>query len=399
VRFDPCCPEGDDQSRVKYQVFPIINTRSERDQDRGRALAVALVLVAGLGGCVAPDSPAQLGSVVQAQFDSIAPRLGNPVVHGSTVGLPADIAVTCAPGPSPWVGFTWSPSETDFYTFSTAGSSFDTILELSNRGIFGCNDDADGTLQSSVTTRLAINQVVVIVIQGHGDAAGDYRLNINHGQGVPVFDMQLWLRADTGVEAPDGRVAWWRDLSGHERNASMLTASRRPFYVPDAVNGLPVVRFTGAESLSLEKVVEPTAFSVFVVGKNTNPSESRSIILGPGGDTPNNQMRWDNGTQALFAGAGNGMPVIGSPIGDTRVLHALSAFYNGSTMTVYRDGRLVSSSNFATTGPWALSSIGSWYSSDFMQGDISEILIYRHALFEAERTSVHTYLRNKYALP
>jgi hypothetical protein len=215
---------------------------------------------------------------------------------------------------------------------------------------------------------------------------------------IPTDNLHLWLRADVGVTAPVGRVSDWTDQSGNGRNAVMPIASRQPELFPGVLNGNPVVRFAGAQSLGLSVFAGPTTFTVFIVGRNTKTS-GESIILGPGGSSPNNQLRWENDTQALFVGTGNDLPVTISTIGNTRVFHALSTRYDGGTMTVYRDGDQTSSDSFTTSGPWIFASIGSFFSEDFMEGDLAELLIYDRALSEVERQTVNAYLRSKYALP
>jgi hypothetical protein len=95
-------------------------------------------------------------------------------------------------------------------------------------------------------------------------------------------------------------------------------AARQPSFVGGALNGLPVIRFSGAQSLGLSPFVSPTRFTVLVVGKNSNTAETFSMILGPGGNAHNNQLRWENGSQALFVGTGNNLPVITSNVGNTR---------------------------------------------------------------------------------
>jgi len=110
-------------------------------------------------------------------------------------------------------------------------------------------------------------------------------------------------------------------------------------------------------------------------------------------------MRWENGSQALFVGTGNNLPIITSNVGNTRLYHTLSATYDGATMNVYYNGAASSSSNFATTGPWTLAQIGAWYSTYFMDGDVAEILMYDHALSGADLSSATAYLRSKYNLP
>jgi len=221
---------------------------------------------------------------------------------------------------------------------------------------------------------------------------------------MPTSGLHLWLRADADVYngatllTSTGLASQWRDQSGNGRTASMATTTRQPTFVPGALNGRPVIRFSGAQSMNLNVFSQPTLFSVFVVGKNSLTSESFSMILGPGGNSPNNQLRWNNGSQALFV-TQNAGTIVTSPIGNTRVYHALSARYDGSTMTFYRDGNAMSSTNFTTTAPWTIASVGSWYSTYYMTGDLAEVIIYDRALSEAERASVNAYLRSKYNLP
>jgi len=215
---------------------------------------------------------------------------------------------------------------------------------------------------------------------------------------IPSSGLHLWLRADAGVTQSGGLVSSWLDQSSNGRNATMTVTRRQPALISVALNGQPVLRFNGAQSMYLSSVSQPTLFSVFIVGKNSLTSESYSMILGPGGNSPNDQLRWDNGSRALFVTQDAGT-VITSAIGNTRVYHALSASYDGSTMTFYRDGNVTSSSSFSTTSPWTIASVGSWYSTYFMTGDLAEVIIYDRALSQTERATVNSYLRTKYGLP
>lgn len=219
------------------------------------------------------------------------------------------------------------------------------------------------------------------------------------GSDIPLSGLHMWLRADAGIIPSSGaKIFQWLDQSGNGRNARMATVERQPSIVGGALNGQPVVRFSGAQSMYLDVFTQPTTFSVFIVGKNSLASESFSMILGPGGNSPNNQLRWDNGSQALFV-TGNAQTIRTSPIGNTRVYHALSARYDGSTMTFYRDGNSMSSTTFSSSAPWTIASVGSWYSSYFMVGDLAEVILYARAVSETERASVNSYLRSKYGLP
>jgi hypothetical protein len=216
---------------------------------------------------------------------------------------------------------------------------------------------------------------------------------------VPTAGLHLWLRADAGVSTSSGTsIAQWADQSGNGRNASMPSLPRQPAIVASALNGLPVVHFGGAQSFVLDTHATPTQFTIFIVGRNTKVGDV-SIILGPAGSSPNNQLRWENDTNALFVGTGNNLPAVSVDIGGTRVYHALATEYDGAVMTVLRDGRAVGSAGFVTSGPWELASVGAFFSSIFLEGDLAEIMIYDRALATAEREAVDSYLRLKYALP
>lgn len=216
---------------------------------------------------------------------------------------------------------------------------------------------------------------------------------------APAAGADMWVSADVSVTVNNGKVSVWADRTGNGHTASMATVVRQPSLVNGALNGLPVIRFAGSQSLYLNSFINPNHFTVFIVGKNSKPTESYSMILGPGGNSPNNQIRWENGSQSLVVGTGNNLPTTVSSIGNTRVYHALAVRYDGSTLRVYRDGNLVSTRALTTSGPFTLASIGSWYSSYYLIGDLAEIISYSSALSDADRTATDSYLRSKYALP
>lgn len=361
-----------------------------------------LLALAGLASCLAPDAPDS--AVEQASYlGGLGVALGSPIATGTTNGLSNDYQPSCvSTSNAPDAAYSWTAPASGTFVIGTAGSAFDTVLEIrdGNTGAsLGCNDDSNSSLQSSVAVNLVANQSVVIVIDGYSSGSGTYQLGITGPGGSGGTGLHLWLSADTGVLTSGSGVTSWLDQSGNGRNASMATPARRPTLGNNGPGGLPAIHFNGSQSLYLDVFAQPTQFSVFVVGRNTRPDESFSMILGPGGNAPNNQLRWENGSQALFVGTGNNLPIITASVGNTRVYHALSASYDGSTMTTYRDGALMNSSSFTTTGPWTLASVGSWYSTYFMTGDLAEILIYDRALTSSERAAVNTYLRTKYFLP
>ena len=222
------------------------------------------------------------------------------------------------------------------------------------------------------------------------------QFTLQQGPTVPVTGLKLWLRADRGVVSSGGQVSSWQDQSGNNNTAVMPTAGRQPYYVTGALNGQPVLRFNGAQSLGLTNILQLTQTTLFVVAKNTRvPAYGFGMILGPANTSPNHQLRF-NGDSCVLLVTPN---IYSSCGGYTGVYHALSVRYDGATRSVYRDGSLVSNFSDSSTSAWQLYQVGAWFSSYFLEGDIAEIIVYNRALSESERTAVNAYLRGKYALP
>jgi hypothetical protein len=147
-----------------------------------------LLLVSGIAiatapaGCAELASQDDLGSVEQLSFlGDLGVALGSPVTTGSTTGRSNDYVPTCVSTNAPDASYTWTAPSSGTYKFTTAGSSFDTVLEVRvyNTGAsLGCNDDSNSTLQSSVSVVLSGGQTVIVVIDGFNTLSGTYQLNI-----------------------------------------------------------------------------------------------------------------------------------------------------------------------------------------------------------------------------
>ncbi|MFZ5892679.1 MAG: hypothetical protein ACOY0T_16590 [Myxococcota bacterium] len=257
------------------------------------------------------------------------------------------------------------------------------------------NSTCNGAL--SCFSNLCVNAGGVSGFGGAGNGGATAR------GGAPAFsapakDPAIWYRADQGVVESSSNVSAWRDQSGNGADATATDTSRQPFLVPNAVNGLPVLRFYGGQSLYLSTPFSASTFTVFVAGKNSMPGENYSIFLGPGGNTPNNQLRWEDSTSIMIVGLGNDLPQTVFPFGTTRVYHIVSVRYDGEVLDVARNGVPVGSSRFVTSGPWELGQVGAWFSTYFMQGDLAEMVLYNRRLGDADFAGTAGYLREKYAI-
>lgn len=207
----------------------------------------------------------------------------------------------------------------------------------------------------------------------------------------------LWLRSDAGTDVTSGaRVANWYDQSGNGHHASMGTNARRPTYVTPIIGQKPSIWFDGTNSLTLATPVSSTLLTVFVVGRNVKAGSAASVILGPGGDLPNNQLQWGGDTQATFYSATNGTTT--TTIGDIRTNHVLAVRVGAGSVRTYRDGVLKGTRSQATAGTWQVGSVGSFYSSVFLTGYLYEVMVYP-AMSDTDFATTSSYLRGKYGLP
>lgn len=207
-----------------------------------------------------------------------------------------------------------------------------------------------------------------------------------------------WFRADRGIELDEsGNIAVWRDQSRVGANATMTDLARQPTYVDHGLNDQPEVWFGGAQSLYFP-TFDSVEFTLFAVGSNANDTGYHSIIIGPGGETGNNQLRWDNLDTLMFVGLDINIPITEIPFGDTRVPHLVTVRYDGSMLEAYRNAELKGGLATISTGGWDVAQLGGWFSSDFMIGTLSEVVMYDRSLSDAELQETQAALLEKYGL-
>src|SRR5690606_3552474 len=61
--------------------------------------------------------------------------------------------------------------------------------------------------------------------------------------GAIFSGLSLWLKADKDVTHTAGAVSAWADQSGKNNHATQNTNSRKPQFIPDALNDNPIVYF------------------------------------------------------------------------------------------------------------------------------------------------------------
>jgi hypothetical protein len=201
-----------------------------------------------------------------------------------------------------------------------------------------------------------------------------------------VSNLQLWWRADAGVQSGDF-VADQSDLVNHgvqPNGAAVATV------VPNAQNGLPVLRFDGTSDFLKFTTRLTTIRTVFWVVKDSATASSTPYLLGDVTSGTTN-----------FAG-GTGAPgTIWSTSASTSVTGG-QTFVNGvavNGLTTPRPQQM-SVISLVTTGNVVSDAFGTYRGAgNFWWGDLGEMVVYDRALNATERQQIETYLKAKYAIP
>jgi len=136
----------------------------------------------GMVDCVDPDcasDPACLGTCLPTSLGDV---VGGILATGTTVGLSNDHDTSaCADAPAGDAAFLWEAPWDGTFAAHTTGSDFDTVLSVRDTSCAGselaCNDDAF-LAASEVVFGLSAGDQVVIIVDGHFGAEGDYVLSI-----------------------------------------------------------------------------------------------------------------------------------------------------------------------------------------------------------------------------
>jgi hypothetical protein len=146
-----------------------------------------------------------------------------------------------------------------------------------------------------------------------------------------ISNCALWLRGDMEVETSGGKVTFWRDQSGNDRDASQGSAPDTPTLVASALNGQPVIRFDGGDGLTLGNIGSafPSAATLFVVSTINNDNNYNLFTTrvkteewAPGNPSPGFADTWwrtsygatgNDGYNGVFTHPHTYVPVLAAP--------------------------------------------------------------------------------------
>ncbi|XXX77987.1 MXAN_6577-like cysteine-rich protein [Sorangium sp. So ce134] len=125
---------------------------------------------------------------------TIGPTLPQSV-HGDTWTLGDAVVPSCGSLDTPDASYTFTAPRAGRYIFDTAGSSFDTVLELRNGtcngSVISCNNNVSAGTTSRLAANLTAGQTVVAVVDGADGAYGPFTLNVSEYVPPPCPELVL----------------------------------------------------------------------------------------------------------------------------------------------------------------------------------------------------------------
>ncbi len=271
-------------------------------------------------------------------------------------------------------------------------------------------------LQAANPITLAPNnyfwRVIALYLSSPNDTSLFYKFNIfNPSQ---LSGLKLWLKADS-VELTNNKVSKWPDLSGNNNHVTQTDTNFQPTKALNQLNENPTIQFDGINDiLDGEDIldIDTSNQSVFLMGKSINNTGSfyaKSIAQ----NFPNRfGLVADNSTLVSFYHDNQLRLISTSFLPYQNKFCILNQSLNRTTdlSKLYINGILIGSSpinhNFNYQSDYNFV-IGAYNNSlgtinpavFYLNGDISEIIIYNTPISDTQRLLVQNYLQTKYAPP
>jgi uncharacterized delta-60 repeat protein len=239
---------------------------------------------------------------------------------------------------------------------------------------------------------------------------------------LPNDSLALWLRSDVGITTTNGTlISGWNDLSPKANHVGIAPGISQPSLINNATNGFPTVRFDGTNDFltSTKHLDVRNGPSIFIVAKNNLRKDVNAFLKISATHTEVNS-HMDFFWQAGTSGNGNMVYAANRPSSGFGGLAKARIYANVGTLNSYYLASCVVPNNITASGYFngdsllnptdngtgvflaqgtSLAQIGVLPAgSSFLNGDLTEMIVYNRPLTQAERIQVETYLASRYNL-
>lgn len=227
-----------------------------------------------------------------------------------------------------------------------------------------------------------------------------------HAQTPPAGNLLAWLKAEAGVELSGTNVISWTNQMPGGIVFTAPAPSARPVFATNVVNGLPALRFNGAQRLlgNLGRVL--TNATIFTLSRHTVASSDNDYLYTLGLPTVSGSQitlsRRDGDDAYHFDGNLANSPDTSIPAFTFQVFSQVFGEAGATNHQLYLNqfGLIDSDASSAYVVNATNAVLGNYSSGSFyFIGDLVEWLVYDRVLSESERKPVEEYLRQRAALP
>jgi hypothetical protein len=223
--------------------------------------------------------------------------------------------------------------------------------------------------------------------------------------------MMMWLKSDNSVTTSGTSVTAWADVSGSGNNATQATGTNQPTLQNNSINGLPAIVFDGTNDfMQLPQGLAnfTQGASIFVVTKPTTiASGKRFFEFATSPSHDNIRIIESAPTGAQFdvnLTDGTASSVLSTNAISTSY-QLIEAMHNGAGIGTFLTNGIQGAQNTMNNIPNVtrtnnyLARDYSGTSTNYLTGEIAEIIMYNRKLSTSERASVEGYLITRYGLP
>ncbi|WP_158655119.1 LamG-like jellyroll fold domain-containing protein [Flavivirga eckloniae] len=222
-------------------------------------------------------------------------------------------------------------------------------------------------------------------------------------------NLELWLKADSGVEEAVGDSAEdadsilnWLDNTDNNNDATQITVGNQPVLDEDAINFNPTIDFDGDDLLQTPAVASNSDMTVFTVAEGVSGVQKQILNLN-GGD--NIIVEFEDATPTfrarMYDGVDTGEIQTTTAVANNVNVIANYDVYSGSNSELFINGTSIgtdATNTYAPTSP--IANIGGHPSNTAKRwdGGIAEVIIYTGSITNAERDKIESYLAIKYGV-
>ncbi|GAA3612957.1 LamG-like jellyroll fold domain-containing protein [Flavivirga amylovorans] len=229
------------------------------------------------------------------------------------------------------------------------------------------------------------------------------------GPGGMTNNIELWLKADAGVEelANDSAedtdpVLNWLDNSDNNNDATQAIVGNQPVFVEDAINFNPIIDFDGDDLLQTPAISTNSDMTIFTVAEGQSGVQKQILNLN-GGDniiiefedaTPTFRARMYDGVNTGEIQTTTAVTVGTNVIANYNVYSGTNSelFINGSSVGTDATNTYAPTSPIANIGGHPSNALKRW------DGGIAEVIVYTGSITNPERDKIESYLAIKYGV-